>query len=656
MTHLFTSNRTTWGLALLTLALLWVPHPVPRVLAMVLAAVAIWGIVLTPQRLPFDLRLATAIVGGPMCLAVFAALGFAVGVASVFISVILPTVAILILTRQSASENTLPDSTPDRPLPWTALLALLVVGATLALYLPATESWWRYREDSWFHAAVIEKIIRSGVPPTDPYFSGLSLRYMYMYHAILGLTVQHSGCSPFAAMMAFNVVAIAGLVAGSYSLASVFTNSRRAQLLATALATFGLNGGFFLYYPIRVARSLVGESTGVAQLSQFFATTPPSHDTAWNLVSIAGNQALLIDKFMLGTAISLTFGAICVVVRLIAEPTERRTTAPLLAVLSAGIMLWHVVIGAVVFAATAVALAVMATRDRRRGLSGLAGIAVAALLVTPYVFSVLRGGEGTSSIRFDLQANQLVGLAAAITPVGLFSLWGWRAVGGGQVQRTVVVAWIVTAVVLGVFIDLPTNNETKFAFPLHLGLVGFAAAGIAAGLKRLRAFTIFAVLAFTIPLHVTYFAIASRDAHTFHLTPEESSVYQWIRSSTPADAVFLEAHDTVRIPVLAQRDLYWGTATYANNWGYARGEMATRRTLRDNVFEEIPLLPDQFDLVVADGRPFYILMRDIHTSNGVLYDLRNQLGFLEGRYVTESFVVFEVNADKVRSALRRTRD
>ena len=66
-----------------------------------------------------------------------------------------------------------------------AMLAVAVVAGVLVFALPLTSEWWRVREDSWFHAAVLQHIVHHGVPPCDPYFTPLRLQYMYYYHVIL---------------------------------------------------------------------------------------------------------------------------------------------------------------------------------------------------------------------------------------------------------------------------------------------------------------------------------------------------------------------------------------------------------------------------------------------------------------------------------------
>ena len=78
----------------------------------------------------------------------------------------------------------------------------------LAFSLPLTEFWWRAREDSWFHAAVADKLARDGLPLADPYFAGLRLQYMYFYHVLVASCASLAHVDYFHAMILLNAVAL----------------------------------------------------------------------------------------------------------------------------------------------------------------------------------------------------------------------------------------------------------------------------------------------------------------------------------------------------------------------------------------------------------------------------------------------------------------
>ncbi|HET6463624.1 MAG TPA: hypothetical protein VFH33_07475 [Candidatus Krumholzibacteria bacterium] len=98
--------------------------------------------------------------------------------------------------------------------------------------------------------------------------------------------------------------------------------------------------------------------------------------------------------------------------------------------------------------------------------------------------------------------------------------------------------------------------------------------------------------------------------------------------------MFIEADDRVRVPVLADRDDYWGTAVYAYNWGYPVAEMSARRTLRDHVFSgDGPTDDDVLQLRVL-GRPVYVISA---TNERLEANSR-----LRGVFTTSQVAVWEV--------------
>ena len=85
------------------------------------------------------------------------------------------------------------------------------------------------------------------------------------------------------------------------------------------------------------------------------------------------------------------------------------------------------------------------------------------------------------------------------------------------------------------------------------------------------------------------------------------------------NAIFLEADDIVRIPVLAARDQYWGTELYSIDWNYPDSEMKARRALRDAIFGDDELSEELLAHAAALDRPFYVVLRDIHANEGARF-------------------------------------
>lgn len=547
-----------------------------------------------------------------------------------------------------------------------AMGVILLVAVVLSIWLPVTNTWWRVREDSWFHAAVYNRIGNHGMPVADPYFSPIRLQYMYFYHIVLLTVSTLTGLGPFGAMIFANLMALAACVFGINYLVGFFARSTGARALAVSLCVFGMNGLFYLFFPIRIARAFLGETSGVEILKHFFTLSPPGYETASRFLSIEGNQFLFLDKFMLGTALSLTLGLTCIVLGLILSMRSGRwnwiLTYFYVATLC-GIMFLHLIIGITVVAATAGLMGVLAiTGPRGKTASGDLTItrqavftALAVGITFPYIMSVLPHDSAERSVRFALQWRQFVGIAACVFAVAIPALWhplrGLRTRRGSGPLRGLgpagtVAVWAAVVTGMALVIDLPTTNETKFAFPLHLALAALAAGTLERWLsagKRGRYVAIAFVLLCTVPVNLIYFGCAFADRTQFKVTPSEQSFYQWIQKSTAEDALFLEAGDITRIPVLAARDLYWGTEVYARNWNYPDREMDPRRALRDAVFAGNG--PDESLLAHAAllDRPMYVVLRDIHADGGKRFKILADNPYLDGKYMTESIAVFKVS-------------
>jgi hypothetical protein len=545
------------------------------------------------------------------------------------------------------------------------LAAIVAAAALLSLWLPVTNTWWRIREDSWFHAAVFYRVAHHGLPVIDPYFSPLRLQYMYFYHILLLTVSTITGLGPFTAMIFTNLIALGACVLGVNFLVGFFARRATARVLAVILCIFGMNGLFYLFFPIRVARAFLGESTGTDLLRHFFSLSPPGHEAASRFLSIEGNQFMFLNKFMLGTAFSLTLGLTCVILALLVLMRTRRwnwlLTFFYIASLS-GVIFLHLIMGATVVAATVGTILVMAIAGRgARKESGQLTLgkqaiftAFAVAITIPYVMSVLPQHTGVErSIRFALQAHQVIGIIAGVFAVLIPAVWylthrGRERLyvpGGGLSPAGVIAVWAAFVLVAAFVVDLPTTNESKFVFPLQLALTALAAGALdkwlAAGARSVGRTAIY-VLACTVPLNAVYFWNAFADDQSFEISPSEQSLYEWIQKTTDEEALFLEANDMVRIPVLAERDQYWGNEVYAVNWGYPDSEMNPRRALRDAVFGDCNLDDRLLAHARSLDRPMYVVLRDIHSDGGRHFRLMSDSPYLAGKFMTENNAVFQL--------------
>jgi len=563
-----------------------------------------------------------------------------------------------------------------------ALVAMFAVAVALALWLPLTDLWWRVRGDSWFHAAVYHRLASHGLPLVDPYFSPLRLQYMYFYHAILVGVAGLARLDPFHAMIATNALALAGCLAAFDWLASFFSRRLWPRALGAALLVFGMNGLFFVFYPIRLARSLVGETAGAELLHTFFPWSPPGRGTATALLSVEGNQYFFLDKFMLGTAFSLALGLVCILLALLVAARVgrwRRSLDWAWAVALAGLLHLHVVIGMAAWVATVGLLALLLLIRSHSDEGGpsyerLLWLALVALAASaPYLYTVLPRGGGPDSVRLALQPRHLLGLFSDVLPALVLAVpflrWSVRrsevAAGPRRADPDTILTgrlysdfslsatgmvlfWFLGVLAAAVIVDLPANNETKFSYLLYIPAAAFAVGGLErmGQSARTRLVALVLVLASTVPLNAIYFYQVARDPSTFPLTDDERAAYAWIARATPRDAIFIEEDDIVRIPVLAGRDQYWGTEAYALNWGYPGDEIRRRREIRDAVFARDGITEAYAQELAALGRPVYVVYR---RQEDALIDANERFVGNEryvGHFATSRIAVFELKLDR----------
>lgn len=675
MRALFSLNllRQRAGVAAIVAALCVVPFTPFRLVGFFLAAGVLPGVAIASRsrfRATESIGLGTAIapVVFGMCVLLTMALG-ATAHAAAWTAMGISLLVFVLAWRSGASDD---DATARRAL--TGLALLILIAAVMCFALPLAKLWWRARDDSWFHAAITEKLLRDGLPVTDPYFAGLRLQYMYFYHAILAACVSITRVDALHAIILVNAIALVSCAAAFHALAGLFSRRVGPRLLGTALWLFGMNGWFYLFYVVRIARAFSGETHGTAELHRFFPWTPNGHATAMALISVEGNQFMFLDKFMLGTAFSLTFSLAASMLFLLLGARRGSWSIrhdAILFLCVAGVMLLHPMTGFTLAAVTAgvVALLLLVHSQTARGGPSyarlVAALAAGVAVTVPYLRSVAPGADsGEAMASFGFQPYFAVGFLADLVPALVLALWFFRRANDHTDTREflgsrlvdsltlsgsgILLAWFILMLVVALTVDLPVNNETKFAYFAWLPLCALATGAFErAWDQRSRRYAAVAlVLSAALPLHALYFHHAVRDRSTITVSDEEHAVYQWIQKSTPKDAVFIEESEIVRMPVLGDRDVYFGTEAYARNWGYPPAEINARRDVRDHMFS--PDGPGAGDVMQlrALGRRVFVVYRRKENDPVDAHERFSGSSFLRGKFAAPDISVWEVILDR----------
>ena len=526
-----------------------------------------------------------------------------------------------------------------------AFLVLLAVSL-----LPMLSYWWRVRSDAWFHGAVTFQILRDGVPPLDPYFAGMKLNYMWFFHFFLAMLRKSAGIDPFWSMFLLNVQFLFCLLLAVFSISTEIGAGWRAALLSAAVVVLGLNGLFWVFWPLKVILAFVGETKGLEELYRIAGGGIIGINEVRQQLSVLGSIPFFLDKYMVGTAFSLSLSLLTMVVYgVLRSLSVGGRTYPVITTLSlTGVLLLHIVVAGgvvVALAGSCAALAIVLGFSRKTVLSlgsaAVVPLAVSGLICASYLLSVTGGVEATAEGTKGLQLNPWAAASVLVSCAGALLL-GARPIVLAVRQRAsrelFLVFWIVCMVALAVFVKLPLDNQRKFTFMAFIPLACLSGASFYWYLDRYgntmarRVLLRVLLLLFLLPVNLIAFVGYATSPRECPPGTHEAELHTWIREHTAAGAVFIEETEILDIPVLAERDLFFGKESHATAWGYSPLEIQKRRDLRREIFSKAGLSAEMRQLLATYGRPFYIVVR---TSSNRFLRLRE--GFARDESVEEVF-------------------
>jgi hypothetical protein len=535
---------------------------------------------------------------------------------------------------------------------YAAIWATAAVAVALLAVFPTLGEAARMRSDAWFHSAVVSEIKAFGLPPDDPYFSGMRLQYMWLYHVYVAALSEATAAAASWAMALVNLQALACLVLAAGAVPRALGGTRRGAALSSIFTLVGMNCLFWAFLPLKLARAAFGQVRGWSEVSRQLSLSPLDSESARTFVSIWKSQPFFLDKFIVATAFSL---GICLSVsfflfayRYIAS--GRRSNAALASFAMAGLILFHTPAAVAACAAAGAALAIVALASRPfrgRAVVLLLCMAAVTVLALPYLYVVSAGKE----------ADQLVPIGVSLrkTAAVLISCAGALVLGGPWVARFLrdrrapqffygVLAAAALAVALLIVLPGPNvyDKPPYFAFLPLAPLAGWSISAIyrkgksAAARAVIAALLILAIAPDTVLLYTAYLA---SDAEATEWKGD-AKMYAWIAANTPRDSVFLEDQDRVGMVVLGPRRLIWGNDSYAFQWGYDRAEMDRRRSLRDRVFSGRPLTRRDADELAGFGDHVYIVVRGGNT--GVQPDVLARSPYLSLEYSDSNAEVYRL--------------
>ena len=501
--------------------------------------------------------------------------GYALGLVTVFY-------------RGSPSPAARRTSTDRRLIWWLVALAVLALA-------PHLREWVRMRSDAWFHAAVVFEIDARGLPPDDPYFAGLRLQYMWLYHALLAVWSRAAGVAAWDLAGSLNALWLTSLGGAVYALSRRVGRPGREAFFAAVFVPLGLDALFTLWIPLKLFRALVGETTGWAELERTFSLRPFGIDQVFHFISTLGSPPPLLNKYLVMTALGGAISGLVWVaeglVGWVRGPSARRFVWTGLALFA--VWIWNPALGlggtlGCLLAGVWLLLRPGSDPRSRVRRSLVLGAAAAVLVATLAALPLLRAAAGATSSRFPLGLYPRAFLPILVPSLAalLFGIPALRRLRATPVNR-VFLALTAGMMVAAFLVVLPDpNSQDKMPFVFYL------MPAVAAGWMLARVYRALCLRGRGVLARVLLGAIlipASALCWTGYLldppdpapSPEETSLAAWLRDQTPRDAVVLDSGDRVDILVRAPRRQLWGRETYARIWGYDPAEMNRRRLVRD---------------------------------------------------------------------------
>jgi hypothetical protein len=521
---------------------------------------------------------------------------------------------------------------PSRTLRWWPVAAAVLIA------LPAIlNPWIRVRSDTWVHAALVWEVAERGVPPQDPRFAGLTLNYVWIFNCFIAQLVALGNGSPFTFMTLFNVVNLAVLLRLVWHVGAVVWRGTEAADGALRLAAVGFNAGAWLLWPLRLIRALGGYERGWAEIQrQLGAFHLGTVDAVFTLAAPFALMASMLDKFLLGTALSYSWVLYALFLWALARWAEERAADALLwaAVAAAGMLFVHGVVGMSVLPAALGTLALAAVLGRRlewlprvgRNAAFGAAIAFGIGLAAPYTWAISRGWVAAKSgLHHSYFGFGVVMPWTLLTSCGV-ALWLARrpAVSAFRERRpaaALIALFAAAMITFSLVIRLPSGNENKFPFQcfLPIAVLGGAAFLPAARALRERRGAVLGglVLAalFVVPPAVTlgsYILDPGRDGYPeLSSGPGERALHAWIRTNTARDAVFVDEGFRDILAVEARRRLYLGSPWGPELAGFPRDQLIERRTVIADLYGPGAALERDAQALRTIGAPVYVLYRPL---------------------------------------------
>lgn len=526
---------------------------------------------------------------------------------------------------------------------WVRRATLLAIGTALLVAIPPLVNVLaRVRSDSWVHAGIVWDVLDLGFPPQDPRFAGLTLNYVWFYNWFIGLLCSFHRQDPFAFMAMLNVADTAVLVGLVFALGHALWGRAADAFGAAVVALGGLAAGAWILAPLVGLKGLTGNVRGLdAVLAEYHVPGFGSWRILYDLTAPFAHMVNVFDKVTLGTALNYSWIMMLLmllaVVRWLAGGS--RAWLPVVALAALGQLLFHGVVGLSAIPVTVGALVVafvlpsigLPAPGRGRTVAALAALAVGALAGLPYTRAISAGwSAGKSGLQHAFLAPQpqmLWTLGTACIVVGALAFAPARRLARAHATGAFLVVWTLGMLAFAAIVNLPEDNESKFAFQVHFGLALFAGGALApwlAGIARRRgraaAALVFAALFAAVPLlAIQAMALAPTVGYPSEIEAgaAERAAYAWLARETPRESIVVDSEFRDAIMVLAPRRLFCGSPLGPTRAAFPADQIAERHAVMIDLYGERAGMANTRSVLRRLAAPVYVVYRANRAKPGL---------------------------------------
>jgi hypothetical protein len=448
---------------------------------------------------------------------------------------------------------------------WTFVVLGVLPSATLLVALPNLRVSGYH---AWVHAGLVYQILMGHVPPQNPLLAGEPAHYPWVHALLLAGISKLLGVSPFWSASFVAIASLAILLVLTYRIGRIFTPEIPAAVFGVAASLYAFT--FTQSVPDSPIRRLL---TWALPLPFFEPRGTP-----------------ILEEFngCTGFPLGLALYALVLVslLTLVAEGRPRRGLVIGLGVGSLGVgFVYPFLLPSVLLLCLAACGLVWRHKDTRwRQIAAIGGaLLFVGAAVMPY-YRQLAVGRAESALKIASLPEILRPasvLFVTLLPMVLLVLWARKVIRRRLCERSEPAALIGMSVafnlLLFVFVSAPLWSQYKFLLLgiYSLGIVGGLAFHALCARAWPVAFLVFSLFLFSFGLDCAHKASSWRSVpESFresgvaldHADRAENDLYQWIRSKTGPNSVFVDSK--LVIPVFGQRALFVGLGGQTSFSGY----------------------------------------------------------------------------------------